>query len=332
MEETQDRGSASEMSGQRYNSYLYLLVNCIVKISRAYGAVNQGPAPYAPVQEALLECSRKLRRDWGMAELKPWQSSLLDSKAWETVLFDLEEIAGIAEMELINLGAGAIWSRDSESYRSFVARFERVMPPGRGCDRWNLSSYLDIESMQMLPGRNTIGEVMNGLLVVIETAQADVQGHLDGLAASYRAVEREGGRSAYRDRPRGEGRYERSDRSESRYGDRGSRYGDRARGDRFARNRYADRRDGPLLDADEARRAMLREQSEAEARFRDRETAPVRKSFADPAPVDGPAPDCPLCGARMELRTIRHGERAGSRFWGCPDFPNCRGTRDASAR
>ena len=38
------------------------------------------------------------------------------------------------------------------------------------------------------------------------------------------------------------------------------------------------------------------------------------------------APDCPQCGGLMALRTARVGQRAGSQFWGCAGFPECRGT------
>ena len=36
-------------------------------------------------------------------------------------------------------------------------------------------------------------------------------------------------------------------------------------------------------------------------------------------------PDCPRCGRPMVLRTARRGENAGRAFWGCPEFPRCRG-------
>ncbi len=40
-----------------------------------------------------------------------------------------------------------------------------------------------------------------------------------------------------------------------------------------------------------------------------------------------PIPPCPLCGKAMVLRTAQKGERAGSQFWGCSGYPNCKGTR-----
>jgi restriction system protein len=43
------------------------------------------------------------------------------------------------------------------------------------------------------------------------------------------------------------------------------------------------------------------------------------------------APECPKCGAAMVLREARKGPNAGSRFWGCSRFPQCRGTKEADA-
>jgi len=40
------------------------------------------------------------------------------------------------------------------------------------------------------------------------------------------------------------------------------------------------------------------------------------------------APTCPKCGKPLVLRTVRRGARAGSQFWGCSGYPECRGTRD----
>lgn len=38
------------------------------------------------------------------------------------------------------------------------------------------------------------------------------------------------------------------------------------------------------------------------------------------------APSCPRCGNPMVLRTAKRGGNAGDRFWGCSNFPKCRGT------
>ena len=39
-----------------------------------------------------------------------------------------------------------------------------------------------------------------------------------------------------------------------------------------------------------------------------------------------PIPSCPKCGRPMVRRTARRGANEGSEFWGCPEFPRCRGT------
>jgi four helix bundle suffix protein len=49
------------------------------------------------------------------------------------------------------------------------------------------------------------------------------------------------------------------------------------------------------------------------------------------APAGETAPACPFCGKGMELRTARKGARAGSRFWGCAGYPECKGTRPFEA-
>ncbi|MEJ5376635.1 MAG: four helix bundle suffix domain-containing protein [bacterium] len=36
-------------------------------------------------------------------------------------------------------------------------------------------------------------------------------------------------------------------------------------------------------------------------------------------------PHCPLCGKLMVLRTAKSGKNAGSQFWGCCDYPDCKG-------
>ena len=39
-------------------------------------------------------------------------------------------------------------------------------------------------------------------------------------------------------------------------------------------------------------------------------------------------PKCPVCGAAMRLRTAKNGANAGQQFWGCTQYPSCRGVRD----
>jgi hypothetical protein len=58
---------------------------------------------------------------------------------------------------------------------------------------------------------------------------------------------------------------------------------------------------------------------------------PVGAGSAPPhpaSPVVKP-PACPKCGRPMVLRTVqKDGPHKGKKFWGCPDFPRCRGIRE----
>jgi restriction system protein len=38
-------------------------------------------------------------------------------------------------------------------------------------------------------------------------------------------------------------------------------------------------------------------------------------------------PSCPVCREPMTLRTAKRGANTGSNFWGCGNYPSCRGTR-----
>jgi restriction system protein len=41
------------------------------------------------------------------------------------------------------------------------------------------------------------------------------------------------------------------------------------------------------------------------------------------------APNCPVCSSSMKLREAKRGANAGKSFWGCTDYPRCKGTRVA---
>jgi four helix bundle suffix protein len=45
--------------------------------------------------------------------------------------------------------------------------------------------------------------------------------------------------------------------------------------------------------------------------------------------AEGNLPTCPLCGKAMALRTARQSKNAGTHFWGCSGYPECRGTRNS---
>jgi topoisomerase-like DNA binding C4 zinc finger protein/restriction-modification enzyme MmeI-like protein len=49
--------------------------------------------------------------------------------------------------------------------------------------------------------------------------------------------------------------------------------------------------------------------------------------IAESIAMDPQTPECPLCHSTMVLRTPRHGNNAGQTFWGCSNFPPCRGKR-----
>jgi len=55
-------------------------------------------------------------------------------------------------------------------------------------------------------------------------------------------------------------------------------------------------------------------------------TAPIPAKSSE---VQTEPPFCPICEKPMVLRTARRGRSAGSRFWGCRAYPDCRGTRAA---
>jgi hypothetical protein len=40
------------------------------------------------------------------------------------------------------------------------------------------------------------------------------------------------------------------------------------------------------------------------------------------------SPTCPSCRGAMIRRMAKRGEKAGEEFWGCSNFPRCKGTRD----
>lgn len=49
------------------------------------------------------------------------------------------------------------------------------------------------------------------------------------------------------------------------------------------------------------------------------------------AEVQSKSPLCPKCGGEMVLRTAKRGANQGEKFWGCPNYPQCRGTRKCEA-
>jgi four helix bundle suffix protein len=52
----------------------------------------------------------------------------------------------------------------------------------------------------------------------------------------------------------------------------------------------------------------------------------ARQITAAPKHTQDPIPKCPQCGAQMALRTAKAGTNPGQQFWGCANYPECRGT------
>lgn len=52
---------------------------------------------------------------------------------------------------------------------------------------------------------------------------------------------------------------------------------------------------------------------------------PVIRETASAAPL------CPKCNSEMVLRTAKKGANQGEQFWGCPNYPQCRGIRKYEA-
>lgn len=58
-----------------------------------------------------------------------------------------------------------------------------------------------------------------------------------------------------------------------------------------------------------------------------KDAEPSAPPLPSPSTTDASTPVCPSCSSAMVMRTARRGAQAGSRFWGCPRYPACRGTR-----
>lgn len=56
---------------------------------------------------------------------------------------------------------------------------------------------------------------------------------------------------------------------------------------------------------------------------------PPARAFEAPVPlVSSAVPACPACGAAMKKRVAKRGADSGGEFWGCVQYPGCRGTRN----
>jgi four helix bundle suffix protein len=59
--------------------------------------------------------------------------------------------------------------------------------------------------------------------------------------------------------------------------------------------------------------------------FRARKQKPDQSDQTKGTDPTDEIPNCPLCGKPTVLRTAKSGKSAGSQFWGCSDYPNCKG-------
>jgi len=55
-------------------------------------------------------------------------------------------------------------------------------------------------------------------------------------------------------------------------------------------------------------------------------SVPTKMTSAAPAVVTS-APACPICHSAMEKRIAKRGANSGNAFWGCSQYPACKGTR-----
>ena len=93
----------------------------------------------------------------------------------------------------------------------------------------------------------------------------------------------------------------------------------------FARGRGITLVSGSMLDDLLRRaRASLDSRPNASSPTPHKRGSPVATSSEATSPV---VPRCPTCGKPMVVRKARKGANAGAIFWGCSDYPTCKGTR-----
>ncbi|MBN0210473.1 topoisomerase DNA-binding C4 zinc finger domain-containing protein, partial [Pseudomonas aeruginosa] len=49
---------------------------------------------------------------------------------------------------------------------------------------------------------------------------------------------------------------------------------------------------------------------------------------ADINAIQSESPSCPVCNEPMIARTAKRGANIGMQFWGCQEYPACRGGRN----
>lgn len=88
---------------------------------------------------------------------------------------------------------------------------------------------------------------------------------------------------------------------------------------------FASGRNLRLLDGPQLHRLLKQAGGSSSAKADDGNKA-GQASNAAPQAAKTAAPSCPRCAQPMVQRTARKGINAGQEFWGCSDYPRCRGT------
>ncbi len=56
-------------------------------------------------------------------------------------------------------------------------------------------------------------------------------------------------------------------------------------------------------------------------------SVPAKVAAASPAATPAGSPVCPVCQSAMVRRTAKRGANSGNEFWGCSQYPGCKGIR-----
>lgn len=88
---------------------------------------------------------------------------------------------------------------------------------------------------------------------------------------------------------------------------------------------FASGRNLRLLDGPQLHRLLKQARGSSFAKPDDRNQRREAPN-ASPQAAKTAAPTCPRCAQSMVRRTARKGSNAGQEFWGCSDYPRCRGT------
>lgn len=56
-------------------------------------------------------------------------------------------------------------------------------------------------------------------------------------------------------------------------------------------------------------------------------SVPAKAAAASPAATPAGSPACPVCQSAMVKRTAKRGANSGNEFWGCSQYPGCKGIR-----